>query len=49
MKKKPKTKEKKKYQKPRIRAEKEARERSLNCPTTSRRYCGSPFSPKKGS
>ncbi len=41
--------EKKKYKKPEIRSEKEARELSFNCPTTSIKYCGIPFSPKKGS
>jgi len=41
--------ERKRYEKPRIRSEKEARELSFNCPTTSVKYCGIPFSPKKGS
>jgi hypothetical protein len=39
----------KKYEKPRISSEKEAKELSFNCPTTSRKYCGTPASPKKGS
>jgi len=43
------TAERKRYEKPRIRSEKEARELSFNCPTTSVKYCGSPYSPKKGS
>ena len=43
------TAERKGYEKPLIRSEKEARELSFNCPTTSVKYCGSPFSPKKGS
>ncbi|MEM4204191.1 MAG: hypothetical protein QXS54_08995 [Candidatus Methanomethylicaceae archaeon] len=41
--------ERKRYERPRIRSEKEAKELSLNCPTTSVKYCGVPFSPKKGS
>jgi len=41
--------ERKGYEKPRIRSEKEARELSFNCPTTSIKYCGTPYSPKKGS
>lgn len=44
-----KMKEKKKYEKPLVRSEKEAKELSFNCPTTSVKYCGTPFSPKKGS
>lgn len=43
------TTEKKRYEKPQIRSEKEAKELSFNCPTTSVKYCGVPFSPKKGS
>ena len=46
---KPKTVGKKGYEKPRIRSEREANELSFNCPTTSRKYCGIPYSPKKGS
>ena len=42
------TPQKKGYEKPQIRSEKEAKELSLNCPTTSIKYCGIPFSPKKG-
>jgi len=42
------TAEKKRYEKPLIRSEKEAKEFSLNCPTTNVKYCGIPFSPKKG-
>ena len=41
--------ERKGYEKPLIRSEKEAKERSFNCPSTSVKYCGIPFSPKKGS
>lgn len=41
--------ERKRYEKPHIRSEKEAKELSFNCPTTSRKYCGTPASPKKGS
>ena len=44
-----KAKEKKKYVKPIVRSEKEANEISLNCPTTNVKYCGTPYSPKKGS
>lgn len=40
--------EKKRYKKPAVKSEKELRELALNCPTTSRKYCGTPFSPKKG-
>jgi len=40
--------EKKFYKKPTIRSEKEMKELSLNCPTTSIKYCGRPFTPKKG-
>lgn len=40
--------ERKRYEKPRIRSEKEAKELSFSCPTTSVKYCGVPFSPKKG-
>jgi len=43
------TKERKRYEKPQIRSEKEVKELSFNCPTTSIRYCGIPYSPKKGS
>lgn len=43
------TTERKRYEKPLIKTEKEAKELSFNCPTTSRKYCGTPFSPKKGS
>lgn len=43
------TTERKRYEKPQIRSEKEARDLSFNCPTTSVKYCGLPFSPKKGS
>jgi len=39
----------KRYEKPLIRTEKEVKELSFNCPTTSVKYCGIPFSPKKGS
>jgi len=46
---KPENVEKKEYEKPRIRSEREANELSFNCPTTSRKYCGIPYSPKKGS
>ena len=40
--------ERKRYEGPLIKTEKEAKELSFNCPTTSRKYCGTPFSPKKG-
>jgi len=43
------TTERKRYEKPLIRSEKEVKELSFNCPTTSVKYCGIPFSPKKGS
>jgi hypothetical protein len=43
------TTEKKGYEKPLIRSEKETKELSFNCPTTSVKYCGTPYSPKKGS
>lgn len=43
------TTERKRYERPLIRSEKEAKELSFNCPTTSVKYCGMPFSPKKGS
>jgi hypothetical protein len=36
------------YEKPLVRPEKEAKELSLNCPTTNVKYCGTPYSPKKG-
>ena len=43
------TTEKKRYEKPLIRSEKEAKELSFNCPTTNPRYCpGGQYSPKKG-
>lgn len=41
--------ERKRYEKPLVKSEEEARELSFNCPTTSVKYCGIPFSPKKGS
>jgi hypothetical protein len=40
--------ERKKYEKPQVKSEKEAKEFSLNCPTTNVRHCGTPYSPKKG-
>lgn len=43
------TTERKRYEKPQIRSEKETKELSFNCPTTSIKYCGIPYSPKKGS
>lgn len=39
---------KRSYQKPVIKSEKEHQEVALNCPTTNTRYCGYPYSPKKG-
>lgn len=39
---------KKSYQSPSIRSEKEVGEPKFSCPTTSKKYCGTPFSPKKG-
>jgi hypothetical protein len=43
------TQEKKKYERPRIKTEKGAKELSLNCPTTNVYHCGASYSPKKGS
>jgi hypothetical protein len=43
------TTERKRYEKPLIRSDKEVKEFALNCPTTNVKYCGSPYSPKKGS
>jgi len=39
---------KKEYEKPKILSEKEAKELSMNCPTTNPHWCGQPYSPKKG-
>lgn len=36
------------YQKPVVKSEKEANELSMNCPSTSVKHCGVPFTPKKG-
>jgi len=36
------------YQKPKVKSEKEKPEASFNCPTTNVKYCGRPYSPKKG-
>ncbi len=38
----------KNYERPLVRFEKEANELSMNCPSTNVKYCGVPFSPKKG-
>lgn len=40
--------EKKVYEKPQIKSDEEAKEYSLNCPTTNVRHCGTSYSPKKG-
>lgn len=36
------------YKRPTVKSEKESTELSMSCPTTSIRYCGIPFTPKKG-
>lgn len=40
--------EKRPYEKPTMRTEKEANELSMNCPSTNVKHCGVPFTPKKG-
>lgn len=43
------TTERKRYEKPQIRSEKEMKDISFNCPTTNPRYCPTgQYSPKKG-
>jgi len=37
-----------KWKKPEIKFELIGREAVMNCPSTSVKYCGVPFSPKKG-
>jgi len=39
---------KKAYQQPMVKSEKMLREPVLNCPSTNVKYCGVPYSPKKG-
>ena len=41
-------KDKQPYEKPIVKGEKETQELAMACPTTSIKYCGIPFSPKKG-
>ena len=36
------------YEEPIVESEKEQKELAMGCPTTSVKYCGLPFSPKKG-
>ncbi|MEW5950154.1 MAG: hypothetical protein AB1711_12205 [Thermodesulfobacteriota bacterium] len=40
--------QKRTYQKPIIKSEKEPLEPTMNCPTTNVKWCGVPYSPKKG-
>jgi len=42
------SKSKKPYEKPKVRSDKEIKDLAFNCPTTNPKYCGTPYSPKKG-